>query len=106
MEIPKRPKPPECRIDCGWCRRVLVESEFKKHECLPLRIGRLFRECSYRKVISWILLAIAAIPIVVLLLATCVLLVAVLLCLTPAVLVAPKQELRYSKNTIKVGRGS
>lgn len=52
--IQGKPKPSEHRIECGWCRHIMKKSEFhgingfKKHECIPLRISRLTRECLHR----------------------------------------------------------
>ena len=36
-----KPKPPEARFECGWCKRIVLESKFVDHECLPIKIGKL-----------------------------------------------------------------
>ena len=42
--ILKPPTPPEMRIECGYCHKVMPESEFKNHQCLtrtlfPVMVG-------------------------------------------------------------------
>ena len=44
----QKPKPPENRIECGWCGYIMPKSKFADHRCLPIKIGKFFRKLKKR----------------------------------------------------------
>ena len=67
------PKPSKSRIECGWC------------------LG----STSPRTIIAWILLAFGIIPALVCLIVAAFICIIAMAFITPAILIAPDQEMRF-----------
>jgi hypothetical protein len=42
-QIKAIPKVSECRVECGFCFKIMKKSEFEKHRCFLMKLVSLFK---------------------------------------------------------------